>query len=57
MELWLATATILATLDISKTRDERGNEIEPIVEFTQGAIRFVIFLLPHLSSLNLFARC
>ncbi|THU79722.1 cytochrome P450 [Dendrothele bispora CBS 962.96] len=38
-QLWLAIATILATLNIRKTRDENGKEIEPEVKFTDGLVR------------------
>lgn len=41
-ELWLTIATTLATLNISKARDSEGNEVDPVVDFTSGAIWFVI---------------
>ncbi|THU85429.1 cytochrome P450 [Dendrothele bispora CBS 962.96] len=36
--LWLAIATILATLSIQKAKDENGKEIEPKIEFTDGLV-------------------
>ena len=37
--VWLMLATILATLDIEKPRDKRGNEIEPEVKFENAIFR------------------
>ncbi|KAG7094601.1 hypothetical protein E1B28_005426 [Marasmius oreades] len=37
--LWLAMATILATLNITKSKDKYGNEITPEVVFTTGMIQ------------------
>jgi len=34
--MWIAVASILATLSISKALDESGNEITPRVAFTSG---------------------
>ena len=39
--LWIAIASILATFNISKARDEEGNEIEPADEYTSGFISCV----------------
>ncbi|EPS93960.1 hypothetical protein FOMPIDRAFT_1170095 [Fomitopsis schrenkii] len=36
--IWLAIANILAVFDIRKERDDGGREIEPVVEFTSGAV-------------------
>ncbi|KAJ7101256.1 cytochrome P450 [Mycena belliarum] len=36
--VWIAVVSILATLDIMKLRDERGEEIEPTYEFGPGLI-------------------
>ncbi|KAJ7479162.1 cytochrome P450 [Mycena latifolia] len=36
--LWIAIASILATFDITKARDEREEEIEPSYEFDSGFI-------------------
>ncbi|KAJ7479154.1 cytochrome P450 [Mycena latifolia] len=36
--LWIAIASILATVDITKARDEREEEIEPSYEFDSGFI-------------------
>ncbi|KAK7447390.1 hypothetical protein VKT23_014100 [Stygiomarasmius scandens] len=38
-ELWLAIATILATLDIRRAKDEDGNEITPELKFSDGIIK------------------
>ncbi|KAL0574364.1 hypothetical protein V5O48_007587 [Marasmius crinis-equi] len=37
--LWLAIASILATLDIRKAKDGNGSDITPNVEFTTGMIQ------------------
>ncbi|EED83484.1 predicted protein, partial [Postia placenta Mad-698-R] len=39
MSVWLAAATILATLDIRKACDFNGNEIEPTLSFITGVTR------------------
>ena len=39
--LWIAIASILATFNISKARDEEGNETEPTDEYTSGFISCV----------------
>ncbi|KAF9805379.1 hypothetical protein IEO21_09066 [Rhodonia placenta] len=39
MSVWLAAATILATLDIRKACDLNGNEIEPTLSFITGVTR------------------
>lgn len=39
--LFVTIANTLATFDIRKARDERGQEIVPSVEFTGGTIRSV----------------
>ncbi|KAK7460394.1 hypothetical protein VKT23_009117 [Stygiomarasmius scandens] len=36
--VWLMVACILATFDIAKAFDEDGEEIEVVVEHTQGAL-------------------
>jgi len=37
--VWILIATVLATLDISKARDERGNFIEPKIDFNNPVFR------------------
>lgn len=41
--LWIAIASTLATLKISKAKDRYGKEITPEVAFTSGIARFVAF--------------
>lgn len=36
--VWLTVARSLAVFDISKFRDEAGNEIEPAVKFSAGIL-------------------
>lgn len=36
--VWLTVARSLAVFDISKSRDDAGNEIEPAVRFSPGII-------------------
>lgn len=40
--IWLAAASMIATLDIHKARDSQGQEIIPPAAFKPGFIRFVI---------------
>ena len=40
-QFFMTIATILATLTISRVRDENGNEVIPDVEMMSGVIRFV----------------
>ncbi|KAF9560815.1 cytochrome P450, partial [Agrocybe pediades] len=35
---WIAIVSILAIYDISKAKDEQGNTIEPLIEFTDGLV-------------------
>jgi cytochrome P450 len=42
VSLFLNVAGILATFNISKTLDERGMEVEPLVEYTTGITRWVM---------------
>jgi cytochrome P450 len=37
--IWLAVASMTATLHISKSLDTDGNEISPLCEFTSGFVR------------------
>ncbi|CAL1711055.1 unnamed protein product [Somion occarium] len=37
--LWIVMATMIATLDFSKARDEQGNIVEPIVKFENSVFR------------------
>ncbi|KAJ6452154.1 cytochrome P450 [Mycena vulgaris] len=37
--LWIAIASILATMDIKKARDDHGNEIEPSYEYVTGMLQ------------------
>ena len=39
--LFIAIAMMLATLDISKAKDESGREIEPDCIYTPGVVRLV----------------
>ncbi|ESK94311.1 cytochrome p450 [Moniliophthora roreri MCA 2997] len=39
--LWLAMATMLSTLNITKAKDANGEEITPKVAFTSGLIQYV----------------
>lgn len=39
--IWIAVATIFATVDITKAKDENGNEITPEVDFETGITRSV----------------
>lgn len=41
--LWIAVATMLSTLHITKAKDEQGNEIVPLMEFDRGLVRCVYF--------------
>lgn len=36
--VWLATVSILATLDISKAKDENGKDIEPVDDQGSGIV-------------------
>lgn len=47
--VWLLIVSMLATLDISKARDDAGNVIEPKVEFNNAVFRYIYILL-HLQS-------
>ena len=40
--MWLFIATLLATFDISKAKDELGNEIDIDDGYTDGMIRSVV---------------
>lgn len=51
--VWLAAATLVATIDISKTRDSQGNEITPEATFVNGFVRYVL-LSPSVNSTNDF---
>lgn len=37
--LWIVMATILATIDISKAKDEDGKQITPLGKMTSGLTR------------------
>lgn len=39
--IWIAVATIFATVDISRVKDVDGNEITPELEFETGITRCV----------------
>ena len=39
--LFITIATVIATLSISKERDESGAEITPVYRMSDGTIRFV----------------
>lgn len=55
--VFLAIATILATLDVAKARDEDGNVVEPVEEYTTGVIRYVFgSQLKRVRKLNRFAQ-
>lgn len=43
--VWIAVATMLSTLHITKAKDERGNEITPLLEFDRGLVRYVYFCI------------
>lgn len=43
--VWLAIASVLATFNIAKAKDEAGKEIEIEVKYTDGAIRYEHLLL------------
>ncbi|KAJ7483509.1 cytochrome P450 [Mycena latifolia] len=47
--LWITIASILATLDIKKAKDENGKEIEPSYEYFPGLVSYVavVFLTSH----------
>lgn len=40
---WIVMTTILATLDISKAKDENGNVLEPNVVYENSVFRYVAF--------------
>lgn len=40
--LWIAMASVLATLNISKSLDNNGKEITPEVAFTSGITRCLV---------------
>jgi hypothetical protein len=42
-DIWLATATVVATLQIEKAKDGAGNFIAPVAAFTTGFVRYAIF--------------
>ena len=42
--IWLEVARILSVFNISKPRDAKGKEIDPIIAFTNGTVRFVYLL-------------
>lgn len=44
---WITIASVLATFNISKAKDEFGNIIEPIVDFRSAAI---VAYVPHTQS-------
>ncbi|KDQ28281.1 hypothetical protein PLEOSDRAFT_157857 [Pleurotus ostreatus PC15] len=39
--LWIAVATMLSTLHITKAKDEQGNEIVPLMEFDRGVVSHI----------------
>jgi hypothetical protein len=41
--IWLATATIVAALQIEKAKDSAGNFITPDAAFAVGFVRYAIF--------------
>jgi hypothetical protein len=41
--VWIMVATMLATLNFCKKRDQDGNPIEPRVSFTNGGTWYVWF--------------
>lgn len=41
--LFLSVAMTLAVFDIAKARDAKGDEIDPLYEYTPGLIRYVKF--------------
>jgi hypothetical protein len=42
--VWITIASMLATLDIKKARDDSGNEIEPSYEYSpDSGVHFVSF--------------
>lgn len=36
--MWIAIASILTTFNISKAKNENGNDIEPVVCYTSGMV-------------------
>ncbi|TFY78585.1 hypothetical protein EWM64_g5427 [Hericium alpestre] len=40
--MWITIASILATFNISKAKDENGNEIEPVDSYTSGMVSYPI---------------
>lgn len=42
--LWLAVASILAVFDIAKATDDEGQVIEPDIQWTSAATRYVLLL-------------
>ena len=36
--VWITIASILATIEIRKSLDEKGNEVEPLDEYTSGVV-------------------
>jgi hypothetical protein len=48
---WITIASVLATFNISKVKDELGNTVEPIVDFRSAAI---VAYAPYSRFLSLF---
>ena len=45
--LFIVMATVIATLDISKAKDDHGHEIEPQCDYTPSMVRYVFqYMLP-----------
>lgn len=40
--IWIVIAIMLATIEFSKTKDEDGNEITPVIKMTTGLPWYVI---------------
>jgi len=57
--IWLAMATIIATLDVGKARAASGEEITPSQSFTPGAVRhaehFECSIQPRMVATSLIA--
>lgn len=49
--VYLIMSNIIATMDISKARDDNGEEITPSGKFTSGFVRYV-FIIAMRQSLN-----
>ena len=40
--LWITIASLIATFDVSKARDEQGNEITPTAEYEPGSFLWCV---------------